>query len=64
MLGDPKATMGSSREEQPASSPSVNKVQLLVSMTGTEEGDDRILRREQEDDRELCDCHEAYDFMR
>ena len=40
MLGDPKAAMGNTRKEQSASSPSVNKVQLLVSVTGTEEGDD------------------------
>ena len=64
MLGDPKASVGNSCEEQAASSPSVNEVQLLVSVTRTEEGDDRILRGEQEDDRELCDCQEAYGFVR
>jgi len=37
MLGNPKAAVGGGREEQSASSPSVNKIQLLVSMTGTEE---------------------------
>jgi len=64
MLGDPKASVGNSREEQAASSPSMNEVQFLVSVTGTEEGDDRILRGEQEDDRKLCDCQEAYSFVR
>lgn len=54
VLGDPKATVGGNREEQSASSPSVNKVQFLVSMTGAEEGHDRILRCKEEDDRKLC----------
>jgi len=40
MLVDPKATVGNNREEQPASGPSVDKVQLLVSVTRTEERHD------------------------
>ena len=54
MLGDPKATVGGSREKQSASGPSVDKVQLLVSMTWAEEGHNGILRCEEEDDWKLC----------
>jgi len=36
VLVDPKTTVGGGCKKYPAASPSVNKVELLVSVTGTE----------------------------
>jgi len=64
VLVDPKTTMGNNCEKQPASGPSMNEVQLLVSVAGAEKGHDRILGGEEEDNRKLRDCHETYDWVR
>lgn len=52
--------MDDGSDENAAASPSVDVVELLVPVAGTEEeGKDGVLRCEEEYDRELCKCQET-----
>ena len=57
---DPEGAVDSGADKHAAAGPPVEVVELLVAVAGTkDEGQNRVFRAEEEDDRELCKRQET-----